>query len=111
MAARGVHSPPFLRRGGCAINKKDPLPYGADGVVSEFQQNKVRSADIYKVRSADIYKVRSADIYKVRSADIYKVRSATFYWLLMLRPSVVKLSAPERELTPATTRTNRYRSE
>src|SRR5215475_3580643 len=38
----------FLNRGGCAINKKIPFLNGADGVVSKFQQNKVRYADIYK---------------------------------------------------------------
>jgi len=38
-----VHSPPFSRRGGCAINKKSPFLSGADGVVSNFQQ-KIRSA-------------------------------------------------------------------
>src|SRR5215510_5501396 len=44
---RGVHSPPFSRRGGCAINKKIPFLSGADGVVSNFKQNMVRYADIY----------------------------------------------------------------
>jgi len=48
LVARGVHSPPFLRRGGCAINKKIPFLSGADGVVCKFQQNKVRCANIYK---------------------------------------------------------------
>jgi hypothetical protein len=38
----------FLNRGGCAIDKKIPFLSGADGVVNKFQQNKVRSADIYK---------------------------------------------------------------
>src|SRR5215831_12348678 len=47
-AVRGVHSPPFSRRGGCAINKKIPFLSGADGVVSNFKQNKVRYADTYK---------------------------------------------------------------
>src|SRR5215510_5929975 len=45
---RGVHSPPFSRRGGCAINKKIPFLSGADGVVSNFKQNMVRYADMYK---------------------------------------------------------------
>src|SRR5215510_5543716 len=44
---RGVHSPPFSRRGGCAINKKIPFLSGADGVVSNFEQNMERYADIY----------------------------------------------------------------
>src|SRR5215813_3079882 len=44
---RGVHSPPFSGRGGCAINKKIPFLSGADGVVSNFKQNVVRYADIY----------------------------------------------------------------
>ena len=44
---RGVHSPPFSRRGGCAINKKIRFLSGADGVVSNFKQNMVRYADIY----------------------------------------------------------------
>src|SRR5215831_7433397 len=44
---RGLHSPPFSRRGGCAINKKIPFLIGADGVVSNFKQNMVRYADIY----------------------------------------------------------------
>jgi hypothetical protein len=48
LVARRVHSPPFSRRGGCAINKKTPFLSGADGVVSKFQQDKVRCADIYK---------------------------------------------------------------
>src|SRR5215467_8024211 len=30
-----AHSPPFSRRGGCAINKKIPFHCGADGVVSK----------------------------------------------------------------------------
>jgi hypothetical protein len=30
------------------MNKKTPFLSGADGVVSKFQQNKVRYADIYK---------------------------------------------------------------
>src|SRR5215831_3765181 len=47
LVARRAHSPPFSRRGGCAINKKIPFRSGADGVVSKFQQNKVRYADIY----------------------------------------------------------------
>jgi len=36
LVARWVHFPPFLRRGGCAINKKIPFLSGADGVVSNF---------------------------------------------------------------------------
>src|SRR5215471_8159231 len=43
LVARRVHSPPFSRRGGCAINKKTPFLSGADGVVSKFQQ-KIRCA-------------------------------------------------------------------
>ena len=35
MVARRVHSPPFSRRGGCAIKKKSPFRSGADGVVSK----------------------------------------------------------------------------
>src|SRR5215831_20024660 len=47
--ARRLHSPPFSRRGGCAINKKIPFLSGADEVVSRFQQKfKVRYADIHK---------------------------------------------------------------
>src|SRR5215470_1367740 len=38
--ARRVHSPPFSRRGGCAINKKILFLSGAGGVVSKFQQNR-----------------------------------------------------------------------
>ena len=40
MKARMVvrQSPPFSRKGGCAINKKIPFLSGADGVVSNFQQ-------------------------------------------------------------------------
>ena len=38
LIARWVHSPPFSRRGGCAINKKMPFLSGADGVVSNSQQ-------------------------------------------------------------------------
>src|SRR5262245_62804419 len=38
LIARWVHSPPFSRRGGCAINKKIPFLSGADGVVSNSQQ-------------------------------------------------------------------------
>jgi len=38
----------FSRRGGCAINKKIPFLSGADGVVSNFKQNKVRCASINK---------------------------------------------------------------
>src|SRR5215467_11295394 len=48
LVARWVHSPPFSRRGGCAINKKIPFLSGADGVVSNFKQNMVRYADVYK---------------------------------------------------------------
>jgi hypothetical protein len=44
-----MYSPPFSRRGGCAINKKLPFLKGADGVVAKFDQNKVRFASIYKV--------------------------------------------------------------
>jgi hypothetical protein len=43
-----VHSPPFSRRGGCAINKKAPFLSGADGVVSNFKQNKERYASIIR---------------------------------------------------------------
>src|SRR5215813_14257313 len=35
LVARRVHSPPFSRRGGCAIYKKIPFLSGADGVVSK----------------------------------------------------------------------------
>src|SRR5215475_9540151 len=38
LVERGVHSPPFSRRGGCAINKKIPFLSGADGVVGNFKQ-------------------------------------------------------------------------
>src|SRR5215831_15034140 len=38
LVARRVHSPPFSKRGGCAINKKIPFLSGADGVVNKFQQ-------------------------------------------------------------------------
>ena len=44
---RGVHSPPFSRRSGCAIDKKIPFLSGADEVVSNFKQNMVRYADVY----------------------------------------------------------------
>ena len=40
MVERRVHSPPFSRRGGCAINKKIPFLSGPDGVVRKFKQNK-----------------------------------------------------------------------
>src|SRR5215475_8868963 len=45
MKARMVvrQSPPFSRRGGCAINKKIPFLGGADGVVIKFRQ-KIRCA-------------------------------------------------------------------
>ena len=48
LVARGVHSPPFSRRGGCAIKKKIPFLSGADGWFVNSNQNKVRYADIYK---------------------------------------------------------------
>jgi len=48
LLGRRVHSPPFSRRGGCAINKKIPFLSGADGVVGNFKQNKERYASIYK---------------------------------------------------------------
>jgi hypothetical protein len=38
--------PSFSRRGGGAINKKIPFLSGADGVVSNFKQNKDRYAGI-----------------------------------------------------------------
>jgi hypothetical protein len=41
-----AHSPPFSRRGGCAINKKTPFLDGADGVVGNFKQTKERYASI-----------------------------------------------------------------
>jgi hypothetical protein len=38
----------FLNRGGCATNKKTPFLSGADGVVSNFKQNKDRYAGIIR---------------------------------------------------------------
>src|SRR5262249_8623768 len=35
LVARRAHSPPFSRRGGCAISKKISFLSGADGVVSK----------------------------------------------------------------------------
>src|SRR5215469_14076760 len=48
MTAVEAGSFPSVFKEGCAINKKIPFLSGADGVVSKFQQNKVRYADIYK---------------------------------------------------------------
>jgi len=40
--------PSVFKEGWLRLNKKVPFLSGADGVVSKFQQNKVRNADIYK---------------------------------------------------------------
>src|SRR5215813_11752025 len=47
LIGRRVHSPPFSRRGGCAVNKKTPFLSGADRVVSNFEQKMEPYADIY----------------------------------------------------------------
>src|SRR5215813_10092395 len=43
------HSPPFSRRGGCAINKKIPFLSVADGVVIKFRQ-KIRCASRISIK-------------------------------------------------------------
>src|SRR5215813_1900329 len=40
--------PSVFKEGWLRFNKRVPFLSGADGVVSKFQQNKVRYADIYK---------------------------------------------------------------
>ena len=56
MRARVVvrHSPPFSRRGGCAINKKIPFLSGADGVVNKRSRSlliDIREAHLISCRN------------------------------------------------------------
>ena len=49
LVARRLQSPPFSRRGGCAIDKKIPFLSGADGVVRKRSRSllvDIRVADL-----------------------------------------------------------------
>src|SRR5215467_5753163 len=48
LVARRVHSPPFSRRGGCAINKGFRSLAAQTGWLANSNKNMVRYADIYK---------------------------------------------------------------
>src|SRR5215475_6377055 len=48
LVARRVHSPPFSRRGGCAIIKRSRSSAAQTGWLVSSNKNKVRFADIHK---------------------------------------------------------------
>ena len=70
MRARVVvrHSPPFSRRGGCAINKKIPFLSGADGVVNKRSRSLL--IDIREAHLVFLFEFTNHPVYAAEEGDL-----------------------------------------